>query len=58
MENTLGVRSPAKTNLLVVLSPVGAYYKTGFNPISVSCDPDHIRSAPGGTGGYKVGGYV
>lgn len=37
--------------------PVGPYYPTGFKPISLSCGIDTIRSAPGGTGYYKVGGY-
>ena len=56
MENSLGIKSPSKTRLMLVASPVGPYYPTGFNPISVSCDLKHIRAAPGGTGGYKVGG--
>lgn len=37
-------------------SPVGPYYPTGFKPISLSCSLNSIRSAPGGTGFYKVGG--
>ena len=56
MENSLGIKSPSKSRLMLVASPVGPYYPTGFNPISVSCDLHHIRAAPGGTGGYKVGG--
>lgn len=36
--------------------PVGPYYPTGFKPISLSCSINTIRSAPGGTGTYKVGG--
>ncbi len=37
--------------------PVGSYYSTGFKPISLSCATDTIRSAPKGTGSYKIGGY-
>lgn len=36
--------------------PVGPYYPTGFKPISLSCRVDTIRSAPKGTGAYKIGG--
>lgn len=36
--------------------PVGSYYSTGFKPISLSCATDTIRSAPKGTGSYKIGG--
>lgn len=43
--------------LVLMGSPVGPYYPTGFKPISLSCSLNSIRSAPGGTGFYKVGGY-
>lgn len=36
--------------------PVGPYYPTGFKPISLSCATDTIRSAPKGTGAFKIGG--
>lgn len=36
--------------------PVGPYYSTGFKPISLYCVTDAIRSAPKGTGGFKIGG--
>ena len=38
-------------------SPVGSYYASGFKPISLYCATDSIRSAPLGTGSYKIGGY-
>lgn len=38
--------------------PVGPYYPTGFKPISLSCATDTIRSAPKGTGAFKIGGYI
>jgi len=52
----LGVKKPDKTKLIVVLSPVGPYYATGFKPISLYVDTKAIRSAPKGTGIYKIGG--
>lgn len=42
--------------LLVMASPVGPYYPTGFKPVSLACSERGIRSAPGGTGSFKVGG--
>jgi branched-chain amino acid aminotransferase len=57
MENSLGVKSPSASMLVLMASPVGPYYPTGFKPISLSCSLNSIRSAPGGTGYYKVGGY-
>lgn len=56
MENSLGVKSPSASMLVLMSSPVGPYYPTGFKPISLSCSLNSIRSAPGGTGYYKVGG--
>ncbi len=57
MENSLGVKSPSASQLVLMSSPVGPYYPSGFKPISLSCSLNSIRSAPGGTGYYKVGGY-
>jgi branched-chain amino acid aminotransferase len=37
-------------------SPVGSYYASGFKPISLYCATDSVRSAPLGTGSYKIGG--
>jgi branched-chain amino acid aminotransferase len=58
MESSLGVKSPSTSQIMIVSSPVGPYYPTGFNPISLLCETHHIRSAPGGTGGFKLGGYL
>lgn len=57
MENSLGVKSPGGSKLMVLGSPVGPYYPSGFTPISLACSDGNIRSAPGGTGAFKVGGY-
>ena len=56
IDDALGVKKPDKTKLMVVLSPVGPYYATGFKPVSLYCATDSIRSAPKGTGAYKLGG--
>eukprot|EP01027_Heterolobosea_sp_BB2_P012979 GEZU01018765.1.p2 GENE.GEZU01018765.1~~GEZU01018765.1.p2 ORF type:complete len:340 (-),score=136.06 GEZU01018765.1:31-1050(-) len=54
-ERTLGV-APAKNALLfVILSPVGPYYRSGFNPVKLLADPRYVRAFPGGTGASKIG---
>lgn len=58
MEETLGIKKPAKSRLLIMGGPVGPYYPTGFKPISLSCMISAIRSAPRGTGSFKIGGYL
>ena len=56
-DNALGVHSPDRSKLLVMTGPVGPYYPTGFKPISLYCATETIRSAPKGTGAFKIGGY-
>ena len=56
MENSLGVKSPGSSMLMVMASPVGPYYSSGFKPVSLACSEKLIRSAPGGMGAFKVGG--
>ena len=57
IDDALGVKKPDKAKLMIVTSPVGPYYATGFKPVSLFCATDAIRSAPKGTGAYKLGGY-
>lgn len=52
----VGVK-PAKEYLFVIfVSPVGPYFKSGFNPSACVITRDYDRAAPLGTGTYKVGG--
>ena len=52
----VGVR-PAKEYMFVVfVSPVGPYFKEGFNPVKIAIVRDSDRAAPLGTGTFKVGG--
>lgn len=52
----VGVR-PAKEYMFVVfVTPVGPYFKEGFNPVKIAIVRDSDRAAPLGTGTYKVGG--
>jgi branched-chain amino acid aminotransferase len=52
----LGLAAPDSLLLYVITSPVGPYYKTGFNPIRLTADTPYVRAWPGGTGAAKVGG--
>lgn len=52
----VGVK-PAKEFLFIVfVSPVGPYFKEGFNPVKIAIIKDSDRAAPLGTGNIKVGG--
>jgi branched-chain amino acid aminotransferase len=54
-EPFLGVR-PAKQYLYyVILSPVGAYYPEGINPVKIKVIDDHVRAVAGGLGEAKTG---
>lgn len=52
----VGVKPANEYLMIVFVTPVGPYYKEGFNPIKVIIDRDHDRSAPLGTGHIKAGG--
>ncbi|MDH5525122.1 MAG: branched-chain amino acid aminotransferase [Desulfobulbaceae bacterium] len=55
-EAVLGVR-PAKQYLFyVILSPVGAYYPEGFNPVKIFVTDKYVRAVPGGVGNAKTAG--
>ena len=52
----LGVRPSRTYQFYVILSPVGAYYKEGLNPVKIYVEDEYIRAAPGLTGFTKCGG--
>jgi branched-chain amino acid aminotransferase len=52
----LGVAPPDSILLFVITSPVGPYYRTGFQPVRLTTDTPYVRAWPGGTGSAKVGG--
>jgi len=52
---TLGVAPPQKAMIYIICSPVGPYFKTGFNPVKLIADTRYVRAFPGGTGAYKLG---
>ncbi len=55
-ESGLGVKASTKYLFFIILSPVGAYFKEGFNPIGLWVSDEFSRAAEGGTGEAKAGG--
>ncbi len=55
-EPFLGVRSSHEYLFIVILSPVGPYYKGGLAPTRIYVEDEYVRSVPGGTGYVKAGG--
>lgn len=55
----LGVAPAPEYTLLIYVSPVGPYFKTGFKPGRFVFTRDFHRAAPKGTGGIKcIGNYA
>ena len=52
----LGVHASKKYIFCIILSPSGAYYKEGLQPVKIYVEDEYIRAAPGLTGFAKCGG--
>lgn len=52
----LGVRVSDTYKFMIILSPVGAYYESGLNPVKIFVEREYVRAVKGGTGRAKVGG--
>lgn len=55
-EAHLGVSKSKSYTFFVILSPVGAYYPEGLNPVRIYVEDEYSRAAKGGTGFCKCGG--
>ncbi|WP_099300570.1 branched-chain amino acid aminotransferase [Bacillus sp. Marseille-P3800] len=55
-ETNLSVAPSQSYKLMIILSPVGAYYKEGMAPVSILVEERYTRAAPGGTGTAKTAG--
>ena len=55
-EAVLGVKPAEQCRFFIILSPVGAYYGTGFKPVRILVEDRFVRAVPGGTGEAKTGG--
>jgi branched-chain amino acid aminotransferase len=59
MDPFLGVRASHTYRFFIILSPVGAYYPEGFNPVKIQVTRDHVRAVRGGVGEAKtLGNYA
>ncbi len=56
MDPFLGVRASHTYRFFIILSPVGAYYKEGFNPVKIWVTKNHVRAVRGGVGEAKTSG--
>ncbi|HHW48558.1 MAG TPA: branched-chain amino acid aminotransferase [Clostridiaceae bacterium] len=52
----LGVRPSDTYKFIVILSPSGAYYPSGINPVKIYVENDYVRAVKGGTGFAKTPG--
>ncbi|MBW1644988.1 MAG: branched-chain amino acid aminotransferase [Deltaproteobacteria bacterium] len=55
-DNFLGVRPSNTYRFFIILSPVGAYYAEGFNPVKILVEDEYVRAAQGGIGDIKAPG--
>jgi branched-chain amino acid aminotransferase len=56
VEPLVGIKPSDHYYFYVILSPVGAYYAGGFNPVKILVEDKYVRATPGGTGEAKTGG--
>ena len=52
----VGVKPAREYMVVMFVSPVGPYFKSGFAPCKVCLTRNHDRVAPQGTGRFKIGG--
>ena len=52
----IGLRSSHTYRFFIILSPVGAYYPEGFDPVKIWVTTDYVRAVRGGVGTAKTDG--
>ena len=52
----LGVKPADSYLFIIILSPSGAYYSTGLNPVGIYVESNYVRAVKGGMGFTKTGG--
>jgi branched-chain amino acid aminotransferase len=55
-EPTVGIKPSSTYSFIVLVTPVGPYYKDGFSPVDAIVTEDYDRAAPKGTGRAKCAG--
>ncbi len=58
-EHVLGVHPANRYRFMIIMSPVGSYYKGGLAPVDILVEDMYVRAAVGGTGAVKaIGNYA
>lgn len=52
----IAARAATEYRYIAITSPVAAYYKEGFNPVSLTTSENYVRAVKGGTGEAKAAG--
>ncbi|MBW2683985.1 MAG: branched-chain amino acid aminotransferase [Deltaproteobacteria bacterium] len=52
----IGLRSSNTYRFFIILSPVGAYYPEGFDPVKIWVTTEYVRAVRGGVGEAKTAG--
>lgn len=55
-EAALGLAPATRYLYMVIMSPVGMYYKEGIKPVRIFVEPEYVRAVRGGTGEAKTAG--
>jgi len=55
-EPTIGIKPSSTYSFIVMVTPVGPYYKDGFKPVDALVMEEYDRAAPKGTGQAKMAG--
>lgn len=55
-ESYLGVDPSQSYMFIIILSPVGSYYKEGIHPVKILVENEYVRAVKGGTGTAKTAG--
>jgi branched-chain amino acid aminotransferase len=55
-EPYLGVAPAGHYKFIIIMCPVGSYYKEGVHPVKISVESSYVRAVKGGMGTAKTGG--
>lgn len=53
-DHLIGVRPSLTYRFMIILSPVGAYYPEGLNPVTIYVEKEYVRAVRGGLGIAKT----
>jgi branched-chain amino acid aminotransferase len=53
---SLGVHPSLSYKFMIIMCPVGSYYKEGIHPIKIAVESSYVRAVAGGTGTAKTAG--